>query len=170
MRALALLGVFLFSFAFSGDIGEEEFRKDVEYVKKVEKRLDEIDREVMKGHTTRELLGELNSYGYPLYTLRDKYRGRDEEKFRKFYRRVDRAYEKMLYVKRGAFPKLLMEEMRELNLPVCKIEASGKLRKTLNISVKDLKDEKSLTRMMTDTQLGNVHFLGIENLNFKKCE
>ena len=151
-------------------ITREEFKKDREYVSRVEKRLEELDREITKGNTSREVLGELNSYGYPLYTLKDKYIGESGKDYEKFYERVKRAYDRLLYVKRGAFPKVLMDEVRELKLPVCRIETSGKFRETLNIAVKDLKDESALTKLMTETQLRYAHLLGIEGVNFEKCK
>ena len=166
--ALLLLTALL-SFA---QISDEELEKDRAYVDKVEKRLGEIDAELQRKGVNDELLGELNSYGYPMNLLQNKYLDYNEKRYGKlyrFYHRVKDVYEKVLYVKRGIFPAILMEEVREIGSPVCGVRAEGKERKTLTIVIKDPKDEKAVLDLLTKTQLQSAHLLGIETLNFEKC-
>ncbi len=150
-------------------ITKEEFRKDREYLSKVEKRLDEIDKIVQKKGPTTELIDELNSYGYPLHTLKDKYLMESGERYEKFYQRVQRAYDKVLYVKRGIFPIILKKEIENLHVPVCDVRSEGKRRERLTIVMKDPKNEKDVMKVMTQTQLQYVHLIGVEEIKFEKC-
>ncbi len=161
------IALFITAFVAFAQVSEEEFKRDREYLRKVEKRLEEIDQQVRKGKVSRELLGELNSYGYPLHTLKNKYI--TEEDKQKFYSRINEAYEKVLYIKRGAFPTVLKKEFENLKIPFCKVEAQGKRRETLTIGIENPKDEEVVMKIMTQTQLRYAHLIGLESLKFEKC-
>ncbi len=159
----------LLSFA---QISDEGLEKDRAYVDRVDKRLGEIDAELQRKGVNNELLGELNSYGYPMNLLKNKYLEYNEKRYGKlyrFYHRVKDVYEKVLYVKRGIFPAILMEEAKEIGSPVCGIKAEGKRRETLTIAIRDPEDEKAVLDLLTKTQLQSAHLLGIETVNFEKC-
>jgi len=164
---LLVLAMFV---GISFGISEEEVRRDLDYMKSVEKSLNSMDRELAKGSLSRDRIGELNSYGYPLNSLRDKYASLEGEKYRRISERADSLYKKVLYIKRGVFPGLLTKEARELNLPLCKAVAKGKDRKTLLIVLEDPKDEEVVLKLMTQTQLQFAHLIGIEAINFEKCK
>ncbi len=159
---LLLLGI---SF---GEVSDKEYEKDKRYIEKLEKRLEVLDRKATKEGATDEIVGELNSYGYPLYKLKDKYLLSD--KHHKFYERVERAYQKILYIKRGLFAEVIAREAKDIKLPLCDVSIEGKDRETLRISIKDPKDEKSLMKLMTQTQLQNAQVIGIRGINFEKCD
>lgn len=150
-------------------VTEDEFRKDREYLIKVEKRLDELDRMARKMGPTTDIIDELNSYGYPLNTLKGKYLMEDGEEYRRFYERVKKAYNKVLYVKRGIFPELLKKEIENLHVPVCDIRTEGSRRETLTIVMKNPGDEDEVMKVMTQTQLQYVHLLGVEEVRFERC-
>jgi len=152
--------------AFS-DVSEEEYSRDRAYLSKIEKAIEDIDRKISQGNVNRDILGELNSYGYPLYTLREKYMMEKDK--RSFYEKIDEVYNKMLYVKRGAFPSVLRAEFNALNIPFCEIFTQGKNRETLVIGIKHPEDEETVIKIMTQTQLRNAHLIGLENLKFEKC-
>ncbi len=162
-----LLGFLLLGLSFA--VTEKEFKEDRAYLSRVEKRLEELDRRAQKEGPKTEIIDELNSYGYPLYSMKDKYMLEEGSRFQRFYRRVSAVYEKLLYVKRGLFPKILFEEAKELKIPVCRVKAEGEGRKRLTIGIKDPKSEKDVLKLMTQTQLRYAQLLGIEEINFKKC-
>ncbi len=166
MRGFVL---FLLAIGMTFAITKEEFKKDREYVSRVEKRLEELDRLAQKEGPKSEIIDELNSYGYPLHTLKDKYLMESGERYERFYERVKRAYDKVLYVKRGIFPKVLKKEIEDLHVPVCDVRAEGKNRETLTIVMKNPKNEKDVMKVMTQTQLQYVHLLGVEEVKFEKC-
>jgi len=173
MRALMGFGlaVFVVLSAFA-QISDKELKKDMEYVDRVEGRLKEIDKELMTKGLNTELLDELNSYGYPMNMLKNKYIDYNEKKYGKlyrFYQRVNRVYNEVLYVKRGIFPAILMDEVRAIGSPVCDIRTEGKRRETLTIVIKDPKDERAVLDLLTRTQLQYVHLIGVKTLNFEKC-
>ncbi len=168
-----LISVLLLTALISfGQISDRELEKDRAYVDSVDKRLGEIDAELQRKGLNDELLGELNSYGYPMNLLKNKYIDYNEKRYGKlyrFYHRVRDVYEKVLYVKRGIFPSILMEEIKGIGSPVCSVRAEGKERKTLTIVIKDPKDEKAVLDLLTKTQLQSAHLIGIETVNFEKC-
>ncbi len=169
---MVFLLILVFSFVLAGEITEAEFSRDLEYVEKVSRRLDELDREAQRGGPTVKIVDELNSYGYPLHILKEKYMEYNEERFGKLYRmfrKVSDTYDKLLYVKRGVFPKLLMREMKNIDAPVCRIWVSGSRREVLNIGIEDPNDEKAVIKMLTGTQLQYAHLIGIETINFERC-
>ncbi len=166
---LLLAVLFIVGLSLGSNISEEEYRKDVEYVNKVDRRLDELDRKAQKEGATTAIIDELNSYGYPLHVLKDKYLSQTGAKYEKFYERVEEVYNKVLYVKRGIFPTILKKEIRELHVPVCKVRVDGKRREILTIGIKDPGDENAVLKIMTQTQLQYAHLLGIESVNFEKC-
>ncbi len=166
MRILLMAAV-LFGMAFG--ITEEEFRKDREYVSRVEKRLEKIDRQAVKGVST-EMIDELNSYGYPLHLLERKYLTAKEKRFEEFYERVRRVSEKLLYVKRGILPVLLRREFKEVKAHVCNVRAEGKRRETITVVMEDPDNEREVLKVVTKTQLRYAHLLGIENIKFEKCK
>jgi len=149
-------------------VSEEEFGRDEEYVKHLEMRLEELDREIKERGPVPEVIGELNSYGYPLYNLRTKYSA--EPRYREFYERVSNAYEKLLFVKRGALPHLLRREMERAGVRVCDVSVGGRERRTLTVVMEDPSKEEEVIKVMTETQLQYAHLLGIEEINFKKCD
>lgn len=167
MRGI-LLGLTIFG-ALAFGITEKEFKRDREYVQSVDKRLDLLDERAQREGPKTEIIDELNSYGYPLYQLKEKYLLASGEKFEKFYRKVMEVYEKLLYVKRGIFPTLLMREAKEADIPLCDVKTEGKERKTLSISIENPQDERAVLKLMTQTQLQYAQLLGIESINFKKC-
>ncbi len=173
MRALGLLLLFFSLFIFSfGQISDSELKKDMQFVDKVEKRLKVIDRELQEKGFNTELVDELNSYGYPMNMLKNKYLDYNEERYGKlyrFYKRVDRVYNEVLYVKRGVFPAILMDEVKEIRSPVCNIRAEGNRRETLTIVIEDPNNEKAVLELLTKTQLQYVHLIGVKTLNFEKC-
>ncbi len=152
---------------FAYGITEEEFRKDREYIRTVDERLSELDRKAKEGIFSLQMIEEINSYGYPIYKLKRKYSGR--RNYEKFYRKIVDVYEKVLFVKRKLFPYVVKRELKELGIPVCKIEVRGKKREVLVIGLRNLSDERTVERVMTETQLQNAYLLGIESLNFEKC-
>ncbi len=162
-----LLILLLVGLAFG--VTEKEFREDKNYVEKVSKRLDTLDEKLQKEGAKRKLLEELNSYGYPLYRLRDKYIHEPGSRYKEFLLEINTTYDKLLFVKRGIFPALLKREFSQLKLPVCKVSVSGPRRESLSISLKNPKDEKTVLRMMTETQLQFAHLIGIEEIKFSKC-
>ncbi len=163
-----VIGVLLlFATLTFSEVSQEEFARDREYLLRIEKAIERIDKKVSRGDINRDLLGELNSYGYPLYTLKEKYL-REKGK-RSFYERIDEVYNKMLYIKRGAFPSVLRTEFKALNIPFCNISAQGKRRETLVIGIRHPEDEETVMKIMTQTQLRNAHLIGLENLKFEKC-
>ncbi len=166
MRSLLLLLLLL---GVSLAVTKEEFRKDREYVSRVEKRLEELDRLAQKVGPKTEIIDELNSYGYPLYTLEDKYLMESGKEYERFYERVRRTYDKLLYVKRGLFPELLKREIEDLHVPVCEVRAEGKRRENITILMKDPKNEKDVMKVMTQTQLQYAHLIGVEGVKFKRC-
>jgi len=54
--------------------GAEDLGADLVFLKKVERRLEEIERRIGEKGYDRGLAEELNSYGYPLYQLKLRYR------------------------------------------------------------------------------------------------
>jgi len=70
------------------------FPEDSAFLKRVERRLEEIDRLVREKGFDRRLADELNSYGYPLHRIRERYR--DKAEAADLYRRADRAYKRIL--------------------------------------------------------------------------
>ncbi|GEM_PF-2486938 len=163
-----IMGAFLSGVA---QITEAEFRRDVQYVERVEKRVKEIDRELQRKGVDSDLLGELNSYGYPINMLKEKYIDYNDKEYgelQDFYRRVTRVYNLILYVKRGVFPKILMDEVKQIESPVCGIRAEGKRREVLTIVIEDPKNERAVLDLLTRTQLQYVHLLGVETVNFEK--
>lgn len=163
-----LLTLLTAGIAFS--ISEEEFRKDKKFLDRLEKRLEVLDGRVKKEGVSVQIIDELNSYGYPLHVLEGKYMREEEERFEKFYRRVKKTYQKVLYVKRGIFPELLKKEIESLNVPVCDVTAEGKRRETVKIVLKDPENEENILKIMTQTQLQHAHLLGIEEVKFGKCK
>ncbi len=150
-------------------VTEEEFKKDKEYLSRVEKRLEELDRMAQRTGPTTEIIDELNSYGYPLHTLKNKYLMEKGKRYERFYERVKRAYDKVLYVKRGIFPQILKKEIEDLHVPVCEVRSEGRRRETLTIVMKNPKNEKDVMKVMTQTQLQYVHLIGVEEIKFEKC-
>jgi hypothetical protein len=165
---------FLFSLlllcAVAMSMPEEEIKKDMDYIRKVERRLKEIDSKIQRGELNRELLGELNSYGYPIHQLKDKYLREEGKKEREVYRKAESLYNEVLFVKRGAFPRILKEEMEALKVPVCKVSAEGSRRETLVIGIENPEDEDAVLKIMTQTQLRSAHLIGIKNVNFERCK
>jgi len=161
--------LFVLVVGLSFGVSEKEFKKDKSYLERVERRLDEIDRSIRKGDVRTEDLDELNSYGYPLNRLRDKYMKESETKYERFSIRVNKVYDRVMFVKRGAFPYLLREEIEGLHVPVCDVKAEGNRRETLTIVMENPKNEEDVVKVMTETQLRYAHLLGIENVKFEKC-
>ncbi|EDP75949.1 hypothetical protein [Hydrogenivirga sp. 128-5-R1-1] len=161
--------LFVLVVGFSFGITEEEFRKDREYLKRVEKRLDEIDRVIQRRGARASEIDELNSYGYPLNKLMDKYMRESEDKYEDFSLKISKVYDRVLFVKRGAFPSLLREEIESLQVPICSVRAEGSRRETITIVMEDPEDEEDVLKVMTETQLRYAHLLGIENVRFEKC-
>ncbi len=162
--------ILFFSAVIAFAITEEEFRKDREYLDKVKERLEAIDREVQEKGVSVKLIDEINSYGYPLHSMKDKYLLEEKEEYKRFYKEVSETYEKMMYVKRGMFPEVLKKEMKEQNLPVCDVRVEGKRREILTVVVENPRDEEAIMKIMTNTQLQYAHLIGIETLNFESCD
>ncbi len=166
------LVMLLAGFVSGGEITDEEYQKDLRFVNQIDRRLDELDRRAMKEGATVSIVDELNSYGYPLNNLKRKYMDYNEERYGKLYRmyrKVSDVYDKLMYVKRGIFPELLMREMKEIKAPVCRIWTTGKRRETLNIAVKDPNDEEAVLSILTKTQLQYAHLIGVETISFQRC-
>ncbi len=161
------------SLSLAGEITDSEYRRDLEFINNIDRRLDELDREVQNKGATVKIVDELNSYGYPLHMLKEKYMNYNEEKYGKLfrmYKKVSDVYEKLMYVKRGVFPELLMREMRDIKAPVCRIWAGGNRREILNIAVKDPNDEEAVIAILTKTQLQYAHLIGVETISFERCK
>ncbi len=165
MRGLVLFMVL--STSIFAQVSEEEFRKDRDYLNRIKEALDRLDRQISEGNVSKEVLGELNSYGYPLHLLKDKYVAEQDKQ--EFYEEVSDTYEKVLYIKRGAFPQVLKEEFRNLNIPFCELKTQGRRRETLVVGIKNPEDEETVIKIMTQTQLRYAHLIGLENLKFEKC-
>ncbi|MDQ7037989.1 MAG: hypothetical protein Q9N26_02140 [Aquificota bacterium] len=171
---MVILGLLLLfaSFSAGGEITDKEYMEDLRFVNRIDRRLDELDREAMREGATVRIVDELNSYGYPLNNLKQKYMDYNEERYGKLYRmyrRVSDVYDKLMYVKRGVFPEILMREMKKIKAPVCRIWTTGKRRETLNIAVKDPNDEEAVLNILTKTQLQYAHLIGVETISFEKC-
>jgi hypothetical protein len=167
--ALILLAVCL---AWSGEITEAEYKEDLRFLDRIDRRLSELDRDVREGKITVRMVDELNSYGYPLHNLKQKYLDYNHEKYGRLYRiyrKASEVYDKLMYVKRGVFPELLMREMRQIKAPVCRIWVGGERREILNIAVEDPRDEKAVIAILTETQLQYAHLIGVETISFEKC-
>ncbi|RLJ70314.1 hypothetical protein BCF55_0582 [Hydrogenivirga caldilitoris] len=160
---LALIGALAFG------ITEGEFKSDVDYVQRVEKRLDVLDKKAQEEGLRTEIIDELNSYGYPLQVIKDKYFMENEARYKKFYEKVKRVYEKVLFVKRGIFPEILRREISGLHIPFCDVKSEGKRRETLTLVMKNPDKEADVIKVMTQTQLQYAHLLGIESIKFEKC-
>ena len=167
MRWYPILWVWVASVIFASDIDRKEFLEDKKHLEKIEKRLRYLEDQIDKGNTSREVLGELNSLGHPLYMMKEKYML--SEKHGKFYRRVNEDYEKLMLLKRKVFPSLLEKEARQVKAGVCEIKAEGKDMRTIHVKMKDPEDEKKVLRLLTDTQLGSAHLIGVEEIKFSKC-
>ncbi len=173
MRPLVLFLALIGGVVLAGEISDAEYNRDLKFVNQIDRRLDELDREAQKGGATVKIVDELNSYGYPLHILKEKYLDYNDEKYGRLfrmYRKVSDVYEKLLYVKRGVFPELLMREMRKIEAPVCRIWTGGKRREVLNIGIEDPKDEKAVIKILTRTQLQYAHLIGVETISFERCK
>jgi DNA mismatch repair protein MutS len=177
MGFLPIISVLL-TFLISGaipifsQVPEKELRRDLDYVNRLEKRLLEIDRLLQEKGLDYKLLDELNSYGYPMNVLKNKYMEYSDESYGRLhalFNRVNEVYNLILFVKRGAFPEILMNEVRQIKSPVCEIRTEGKRRETLTIVIENPKDEKAVLDLLTKIQLQYVHLLGVETVNFEKC-
>ena len=164
-----LLGLMILG-ALAFGITEKEFKKDKEYVQRIDRRLDLLDKRAQREGPKTEIIDELNSYGYPLFSIANKYLEETDERYGNFYLKVKAVYNKLLFVKRGILPLMLIKEIKDLHIPVCNVEAGGEAREVIKIYLRDPQNKKDIDKIFTRTQLRYAYLIGVEDVRFEKCK
>ena len=172
LTAILVTGIFL-SFGMEVKVSEQELKEDRELLKEINSRLDKLDKRVNAGDTSAQVINELNSFGYPLYVLRQKYLDYNEPRYGKYhdtYFMTLDTQEKLFFIKRGILPGLVRKEAETQKLPVCDVEIKGKDRKTLLIRMKNPTSDEEIKRIIDNTQIKYAHIIGVETVSFDKCK
>lgn len=161
------------SFGVEVKISKQELKEDKELVEEINKRLDKLDEKIRRGDHSTEVIDQLNSFGHPLYVLRQKYLDYNEPQYGEYYKtyfKILDTQEKLFYVKRGLLPSLVKKEAKEQNLPVCNVSVRGEKRKTLVINLKNPERDEEIKEVLDRTQVRYAHLIGIEELSFERCK
>ncbi len=155
------------------EISQKELEEDRELLKEINRRLDILDKRVNGGEASVEVIDELNSFGYPLYVLKQKYLDYNEPRYGKYhdtYFWILDTQERLFFVKRGLLPALIGREVKRQKLPVCGVELKGKDRRTLLIRMKNPESDAEIERVIENTQIKYVQMIGIRTVNFDRCK
>jgi len=150
----------------------QELTEDRKELAVLEKEVKKLREALKKAPTEEKLIDELNSLGYPIYFIYDKYnylkeRGKEYEEVYNYARDV---YEEYLLLKREIFPHFIMEEAKRNNLPVCSVELRGKEKREIVVRIKNPESEEEIRRVLENTQLLYADRIGFEVVDFRYCK
>ncbi|HIQ48965.1 MAG TPA: hypothetical protein EYH58_04975 [Aquifex aeolicus] len=148
-----------------------EYEKDKDELVKIYHQLLKLEQEAKSGKIDTKFVDKLNSIGYPLYMLYQKYRYQKDksEIHHKLYGIAKKLYEDYLMVKRDIFPRFVKMDAERNNLPVCSVETVGKDKRKLIVRVKNPKDDREIIKIYESTQLYYANRIGFEVIDFRPC-
>ncbi|RUM31938.1 MAG: hypothetical protein DSY42_02015 [Aquifex sp.] len=148
-----------------------QYEKDKDELVKIYHQLVKLEQEAKSGKIDTKFVDKLNSLGYPLYMLYQKYRYQKDksEIHHKLYGIAKKLYEDYLMVKRDIFPRFVKMDAERNNLPVCSVETVGKDKRKLIVRVKNPKDDREIIKIYESTQLYYANRIGFEVIDFRPC-
>ena len=166
MRSVLLL-LSLIIFTFGGDLKE-----DVQTLEKLDRELNILRNSFKEEGVNLQKVDKLNSLGYPIYTLYEKYKYLKEKnkKYEQIYEKARSLQEKYFLIKREIFPHFVMEDAKRNNLKVCSVEVKGKDKRKIIVRIEHPERDEEIMKVYENTQLYYADRLGFEVIDFQRCK